>query len=95
MNVLGVLIPNEIDFFQSQCADLTSFVSGDAIKAFANLANLPQTAWRNCRFNGKFYGLPRVVNAVGSTLLIQQNLLDEIAKGGKSVEIRLTEARGT
>jgi putative aldouronate transport system substrate-binding protein len=78
MNVLGVLIPNEIDFFQSQCADLTSFVSGDAIKAFPNLANLPQTAWRNCRFNGKFYALPRVVNAVGSTLLVQQNLLDDI-----------------
>jgi ABC-type glycerol-3-phosphate transport system substrate-binding protein len=78
MNVLGVLIPNEIDFFQTQCADLTSFVSGDAIKAFPNLANLPQTAWRNCRFNGKFYALPRVVNAVGSTLLVQQNLLDDI-----------------
>jgi putative aldouronate transport system substrate-binding protein len=78
MNVLGVLIPNEIDFFQSQCADLSTFISGDAIKAFPNLANLPQTAWRNCRFNGKFYALPRVVNAVGSTLLVQQNLLDDI-----------------
>jgi putative aldouronate transport system substrate-binding protein len=78
MNVLGVLIPNETDFFQSQCADLTQFVSGDSIKAFPNLANLPQTAWRNCRFNGKFYALPRVTNAVGSTLLVQQNLLDEI-----------------
>ena len=41
MNVLGVLIPNEIEFFQSQCADLTPFVGGDAIKAFPNLANLP------------------------------------------------------
>jgi putative aldouronate transport system substrate-binding protein len=78
MNVLGVLIPNEIDFFQSQCSDLTQFVSGDSIKAYPNLANLPQTAWRNCRFNGKFYALPRVTNAVGSTLLVQQNLLDEI-----------------
>ncbi|HEX8966237.1 MAG TPA: extracellular solute-binding protein [Chloroflexota bacterium] len=78
MNVLGVLIPNEVEFFDSRCADLTPFVSGDAIKAYPNLANLPQTAWRNCRFNGKFYALPRVVNAVGSTLLVQQNLLDAI-----------------
>jgi putative aldouronate transport system substrate-binding protein len=78
MNVLGVLIPNEYEFFQSQCADLTPFISGDAVKAFPNLANLPQIAWRNCRFNGKFYALPRVTNAVGSTLLVQQNLLDEI-----------------
>lgn len=81
MNVLGVLIPNEIDFFQTQCSDLTSFVSGDSIKQFPNLANLPQTAWRNCRFNGKFYALPRVTNAVGSTLLVQQNLLDDIGVG--------------
>jgi putative aldouronate transport system substrate-binding protein len=39
---------------------------------------LSQAAWRNCRFNGKFYALPRVVNAVGSTMLAQQNLLDDI-----------------
>jgi putative aldouronate transport system substrate-binding protein len=78
MNVLGVLIPNEIDFFQTQCADLTPFLAGDAIKAFPNLANLPQTAWRNCRFDGKLYALPRVVNGVGPTLLVQQNLLDDI-----------------
>ena len=78
MNVLGVLIPNEIEFFKTQCADITDFVSGDAIKSFPNLANLPQTAWRNTRFNGRFYALPRVTNAVGPTLLVQQNLLDEI-----------------
>src|SRR5262249_25461720 len=78
MNVLGVLIPNEFEFFQSQCADLTQFVSGDAIKAFPNLANFPQSAWKACRFNNKFFALPRLVNSVGSTLLVQQNLLDEL-----------------
>jgi putative aldouronate transport system substrate-binding protein len=77
MNVLGVQIPSEDQFFQSQCADLTPYVSGDAIKAFPNLANLPQTAWRNCIFGGKIYALPRVVNPVGSTMLVQQNALDE------------------
>jgi putative aldouronate transport system substrate-binding protein len=77
MNVLGVQIPSEAEFFQSQCADLTPFVSGDAIKAFPNLANLPQTAWRNCVYNGKIFALPRVVNAVGSTMLVQQNALDQ------------------
>ena len=78
MNVLGVQIPSEVEFFRSQCADLTPFVSGDAIKAFPNLANLPQSAWRNCVFDGRFYALPRVVNSVGSTLLVQQNALDEV-----------------
>ncbi len=78
MNVLGVQIPSEAEFFQSQAADLTPFLGGDAVKAFPNLANLPQTAWRNCIFNGKLYALPRVVNAVGSTMLVQLNALDEV-----------------
>jgi putative aldouronate transport system substrate-binding protein len=77
MNVLGVQIPSEAEFFQSQCADLTPFVGGEAIKAFPNLANLPQTAWRNCLYNGKLFALPRVVNSVGSTMLVQQNALDQ------------------
>jgi putative aldouronate transport system substrate-binding protein len=96
MNVLGVLIPNEIQFFQSQCADLTPFVSGDAIKAFPNLANLPQSAWRNCLFNGKFYALPRLVNSVGSTLLVQQNALDEVGiKGINSKDDFATAVKAT
>lgn len=78
MNVLGVQIPSEAEFFQSQCAELTPFLSGDAIRAYPNLANLPQTAWRNCLYGGKLYALPRVVNAVGSTLLVHQNALDEV-----------------
>ena len=82
MNVLGVQIPSEADFFASQCTDLTPYLSGDAIKAFPNLANLPQTAWRNCVFGGKIYALPRVVNAVGSTMLLQQNAFDETGMTG-------------
>lgn len=76
MNVLNVFVPNETDFFAAACADLTPYVSGDAIKAFPNLANLPPLAWKNTVFNGKIYALPRVVNGVGSTMLVQQNLLD-------------------
>ncbi|MBV9892791.1 MAG: extracellular solute-binding protein [Chloroflexi bacterium] len=78
MNVLGVQIPSEAEFFQSQCAELTPFLGGDAIKAYPNLANLPQTAWRNCLYAGKLYALPRVVNAVGSTMLVQLNALDDV-----------------
>jgi putative aldouronate transport system substrate-binding protein len=81
MNVLGVQIPSEAEFFQSQCAELTPMLGGDAIKAYPNLANLPQTAWRNCLYSGKLYALPRVVNAVGSTMLAQQNALDDVGIG--------------
>ena len=35
------------EFLQSQCSDLTPYVSGDAVKEYPNLANLPTFAWRN------------------------------------------------
>ncbi|MGH2363791.1 MAG: hypothetical protein ACRDHX_03960 [Chloroflexota bacterium] len=76
LNVLGVFIANELQFLEAECADLTPFVSGDAIKAYPNLANLPPLTWKNTVFNGKIYALPRVTVAVGGTLLTAQHLFD-------------------
>jgi putative aldouronate transport system substrate-binding protein len=92
MNVLGVQIPSEAEFFQSQCAELTSFLGGDAVKAIPNLAGLPQSAWRNCLYNGKLFALPRVVNAVGSTMLAQQNALDDVGIGAIKTQDDFTSA---
>ncbi|MDE3074750.1 MAG: extracellular solute-binding protein [Chloroflexota bacterium] len=77
MNVLDVLIPNELEFFESRAADLTPYVSGDAIKEYPNLANFPPLAWKSTVFNGKIFALPRVTNGVGSAMIVQQNLMDE------------------
>jgi putative aldouronate transport system substrate-binding protein len=77
LEVLGRLMPNELDFLARQCADLTAYVSGDSIKGFPNLANLTPSAWKNCVKGGKFYALPRLTNSVGSTMIVKQNLLDE------------------
>src|SRR5213079_3783565 len=48
------------EFLQSQCTDLTPLVSGDAIKAYPNLAALPPYAWRNAVFNNRVYAVPSV-----------------------------------
>ena len=78
MEVRLVQIPNQLQFLQSQCADLTPFLAGDAVKAYPNLANFPPIAWKNCVFDGKLYALPRLTNSVGAALMVQQNLLDKI-----------------
>jgi putative aldouronate transport system substrate-binding protein len=50
--------PNLPQFVQAKCEDLTPFLSGDAIKAYPNLAAIPTYAWRNCVYNGKLYTIP-------------------------------------
>jgi ABC-type glycerol-3-phosphate transport system substrate-binding protein len=39
-------------------ADLGPYLSGDAAKAYPNLAAIPSSAWQCCIWNGKLYGLP-------------------------------------
>ena len=39
-------------------ADLGPYLSGDAVKAYPNLAAIPTSAWQCCIWNGKLYGLP-------------------------------------
>jgi putative aldouronate transport system substrate-binding protein len=50
--------PNLPQFAQAKCEDLTPHLSGDAIKAYPNLAAIPTYAWRNCVYNGKLYAIP-------------------------------------
>ncbi|MBV8087279.1 MAG: twin-arginine translocation signal domain-containing protein [Chloroflexi bacterium] len=78
MDVLGVRVDHELDFMQSQMADLTPYVSGDAVKDYPNLANLATLAWKNTVFGNKIYALPRVQLAVGDSMLVQQNMLDQV-----------------
>src|SRR5262249_17318167 len=40
-SVIGTGLQNMPDFLASQCADLTPFLSGDAVKDYPNLAALP------------------------------------------------------
>jgi putative aldouronate transport system substrate-binding protein len=50
--------PNLPQFAEAKCEDLTPYLSGDAIKAFPNLAAIPTYAWRNCVYNGKLFAIP-------------------------------------
>ena len=78
MNYQGTTIPSELQFLESKCADLTPFLSGDAVKNFPNLATFTASAWKPALINNKIYGVPKIINAVGLTLLMHQSIFDAI-----------------
>jgi putative aldouronate transport system substrate-binding protein len=51
-------IPLTPDLFAAKAADLTPFVSGDAITEYPNLAALPTRSWNGMVFDNKIYGIP-------------------------------------
>ncbi|NUT21169.1 MAG: extracellular solute-binding protein [Hamadaea sp.] len=55
----GYILPREADFVASKCADLSEYLSGDAVKAYPNLANIPTRAWKDMgRVKGRIMGVP-------------------------------------
>ncbi|HEX8969432.1 MAG TPA: extracellular solute-binding protein [Chloroflexota bacterium] len=56
--ILATTLANLADFLDSACADLTPYLSGDAVKAYPNLANLPTSAWLPSVFNNKIMAVP-------------------------------------
>lgn len=52
------VIPELPTFFKSKMTDLTPYLSGDAIKEYPDLANIPTIGWRPMVFNNAIYGIP-------------------------------------
>jgi putative aldouronate transport system substrate-binding protein len=52
--------PSLPSFFKAQCADLTPYPAGDAVRDYPNLAAIPTYAWNNslCAIEGKLYQWP-------------------------------------
>jgi putative aldouronate transport system substrate-binding protein len=79
-SVIGTGLQNMPDFLASQCADLTPFLSGDAIRDFPNLAALPSFRWPFGTFDGKLYAVP-AATITGAALLAKGKVLDEAGIG--------------
>jgi putative aldouronate transport system substrate-binding protein len=65
------------DFLKLKCADLTQYLSGDAIKDYPNLAGLPPASWKGSIFNGGIYGVPIAYPVLLWNLWVHQDLLDQ------------------
>lgn len=68
--VFATTMPNLADFLNAACADLTPYLSGDAVKDYPNLANLPSTAWPSMVFNNKLMAVPVAAGGVRTSPLL-------------------------
>jgi putative aldouronate transport system substrate-binding protein len=72
----NAVIPQFPTFLKSKMADLTPYLSGDAVKDYPNLAAIPTLAWRSMVFNNAIYGIPCANSLFLWVHWVQHDLLD-------------------
>jgi len=93
--------PNLPQLLKAKFADLTSLLSGDAVKDFPALANIPSYCWQSATYNGGIYGVPQHRPNTGTPLTSRMDIrrdlgLDHaIDSGAAFVELcrELTDSR--
>ncbi|MFC7621110.1 extracellular solute-binding protein [Microlunatus sp. GCM10028923] len=61
------------ELMKAKFVDLTEHLSGDAVKQYPNLANLPPEAWRAGVFDNAIYGIPTARGIWQSMVQFQRN----------------------
>lgn len=74
-------IPRIPEMFNTLFQDLSEFLSGDAVKAYPNLANIPTEAWKYCRVGGKIVGVPTPRPTTGPYILVRKDLFENLGVG--------------
>ncbi|MBO0885121.1 MAG: hypothetical protein J2P17_33280, partial [Mycobacterium sp.] len=65
------------DFLERSAADLTPYLSGDAVKEYPNLAGIPTQAWKSVTYHNKIFGVPVSFPLIpGTVLWVHQEMLD-------------------
>ncbi|HET6320388.1 MAG TPA: extracellular solute-binding protein, partial [Chloroflexota bacterium] len=62
---------------KAKCADLTPYLSGDAVKDYPNLAHYTSPTWRIGVVDGKIYGIPSARPPIGGVLMYRQDLFEK------------------
>ena len=68
-------------FLSAKCTDLTPYLSGDKVKDYPNLANIPAVIWQACVVDDKLYGLPIPRSITGGTGFYNNHHLDQAGIG--------------
>ncbi len=63
---------------QGAFTDLTPYLTGDALKAYPNLAQYPASSWKNAAIRGKLSGVPRLGLVIGPALLYRQDWAERL-----------------
>ncbi|MGW6279775.1 extracellular solute-binding protein [Kribbella sp. NPDC055071] len=79
-------VPQVTQLLASKAVDLTPHLSGDNIKKYPFLANLPEVAWNATIFGGKIYGVPISRGAISSQALYSRG--DILEKQGLKAAVK-------
>ncbi|MCG5217039.1 extracellular solute-binding protein [Streptosporangium soli] len=77
MVMLQASTPNLPAVLKAKFADLTPYLSGDAVKEYPFLANTPEFSWRPMIANGGIYGLPTPRASIGNMMFTRDDLIAE------------------
>lgn len=69
--------PRLPQLLEAEFADLTEYLSADAVKDFPNLAAIPTQSWRACVFNSGIYAVPIPRALVGPIVFRRDDLLEK------------------
>ena len=75
-NPMGV-IGSVPQFVKAKCADLTPYLSGDAIREYPNLANFTTYTWGTGVVEGKIYAVPSARPPIGSTMMYHPEMFEQ------------------
>lgn len=76
-------VPNMPQLLDKRFADLSEHLSGDAVKEYPNLANIPTRHWLSTVYNSGIYGIPIPRGAIGNYHFVRADLFE---KAGVSTE---------
>ena len=64
-------------FARSRCADLTPYLSGDAVKEYPNLANYSTYSWRTGVVDGRIFCVPASRAPFGTVFAYRQDIFEQ------------------
>jgi putative aldouronate transport system substrate-binding protein len=70
-------VPGLPQVLNAKFADLSAFLSGDAVKQYPGLASIPSSAWKVATLNGHIWGIPQARPTAGSILNMRGDLLEK------------------
>jgi putative aldouronate transport system substrate-binding protein len=70
-------IPQLPDVLAKEFADLTDYLSGDAVNDYPGLASIPTATWQIPTINGRIWGVAQARIPAGMILSTRQDLLDK------------------
>lgn len=66
-------VPHLNSLLEHEFVNLTSYLAGDKVKSYPNLANLDTYAWRNSMVNNQIWGMPISRSIAGGGLLFRDD----------------------